>query len=151
MAKIIKTKKIESFSRLVLVLIVILNAIVPTVALAKPNLEENISEHLTTTRSLPIQFPVYYEPQPLSSKIIQTDQEDEEPLVPKKDTVEFTISTEKAKVEGDRTVTIHVFIRNHSKNTIENLSYYDTLDSNYLYQQSSDSLVTFNTLTQTVN
>src|SRR5690606_10507810 len=77
--------------------------------------------------------------------------EDEEPLVPKKDTVEFTISTEKAKVEGDRTVTIHVFIRNHSKNTIENLSYYDTLDSNYLYQQSSDSLVTFNTLTQTVN
>ena len=118
MTKKPKARRLEALLRLMLGLIIILNAMVPTVALAKPNLENSLPDRLTTPRRLPVQYPVYYEPQPLPSRVAQTEMEDQEPLVPKKDNIEFTISTEKAKVEGNRTITINVFIRNHSKSTI---------------------------------
>jgi RHS repeat-associated protein len=147
--------KMEKLARITLTVIVLFNVAVPTAALALPTkVEEPVVQEVVEekTNSLPVQSPVYYQPPTNlpSPTQFQSDPDEEKPRTPEKDPIEFSISTEKGEVEGDRTVTINVLIRNNSEDEASGLTYYDKLEKGLTFDGSPDKPVNYNIITGTV-
>lgn len=144
----------ETISRVILTVIVLFNAAVPTVALALPSKSDETAALETTadSNSLPVQSPVYYEPSPAlpNPTRFSEDADEEKPATPEKDPIEFSISTDKGKVGSSRTVTINVVVRNNSEIEATNLTYYDKLEKGLEYGSSTDKSVRYNFLNSTV-
>jgi hypothetical protein len=147
--------KIEKLARIILTVIVLFNVAVPTAALAQPSkaeepvVQETVEER---TNSLPVQSPVYYQPPanlPAPTQF-QSDPDEEKSKTPEKDPIEFSISTEKGKVENNRTITVNVLIRNNSESEASSLTYYDKLEKGLEYGSSTDKSVGYNFITGTV-
>lgn len=138
--------------RVALIITVMVNALIPTVALAKPEITAPNILETPAERTLPDQPPSFYEP------IVDTDSalhpssftDTPEPKNPLRDPIEFHITTSKEKIGDDRTITIRVDIRNNSGDEISNIRYYDTLNGEVKYISSADSSVRFNPTTGVV-
>jgi RHS repeat-associated protein len=145
----------ETFARLLLTIIVLLNAVIPTTAFAMPPNSEHPSAQQVaeTNNSLPSGEPVYYHPSvSIPNPTRFTPQADEaSPSAPEKDPVEFSISTSKGEVDSSRTVTINVLIRNHSGATLDNFAYHDKLEDGLGFDASTDELVEYKVSTDTIS
>ncbi len=140
--------KAEIFVRLILAVVVLLNVLIPTVALALPSdTEETVAlQTEKVSNPLPVSEAVYYQPSDLlpSPNRFSPDADEQEPEKPGKDLVEFNISANKGEIESSRTVTINVVIRNNSEVPISNLNYYDKLEKGLEFGSSNDKAVKYN-------
>ncbi|MBI5953670.1 MAG: hypothetical protein HY865_18605 [Chloroflexi bacterium] len=141
--------KAELFVRVILTIIVLFNAIIPIPAMAKPfaSVETLTSQPEGESTPLPDAEPVYYQPSvPIPNPSRFSPQADEKkPETPEKDAVEFSISTSKGEVGGNRSIVVNVAIRNNSETQIDNLAYYDKLEAGLGFDSSSDKRVVYKT------
>jgi RHS repeat-associated protein len=144
----------EVFARVLLTVIVLLNAVIPTVALAKPPVADVPASADATTESWVTTEPaaVIYEPTTAISNPsrFSADEDEEKPRTPEKDPIEFSIATDSGEVKNNRTVTVNVAIRNNSDAVITDLTYYDALEKGLEYGSSSDKTVKHSILNGTV-
>jgi hypothetical protein len=147
--------KTEVFIRVILTIVVLFNAIIPTTAFAMPPNPVNASmpQANDVHDSLPISVEPAYDqlnvPVPNPERF-SPQADEQKPVTPAKDPVEFSISTSKGMVDGNRIVTIDVSIRNNSEVSVDNLTYYDKLEKGLEFGSSADKLVRYGTSTGTV-
>jgi YD repeat-containing protein len=153
MSSRIQTRK-EFTLRVLMIFIVLFNAVIPTAALAMPPVsnELNPSQAKQKVNSLPAQTPVYYSPDGFlqSPSQISPEPDKGKPRTPKKDSIEFNIFAENGNILNNRTITIDVVINNHAETEIKNIVYYDKLERGLEYDSSTDKLVKYSFINDTV-
>ncbi|MCE9646910.1 MAG: DUF11 domain-containing protein [Chloroflexi bacterium] len=144
----------ETFARVLLTFIVLMNAVVPTTALAMPpgSNEPAAQQAEAAGNSLPAMEPVHYQPSmSISNPTRFSAQADEpKPVTPGKDPVEFSISTSKGEVDNSRTITINIWVRNSSESELTNLTYNDKLEKGLEFGSSPNKQVKYNFITGAV-
>ncbi|MFN8414081.1 MAG: LamG-like jellyroll fold domain-containing protein, partial [Anaerolineales bacterium] len=148
--------KTEFVARILLTIMVLLNAAVPVTALAKPadiTSDLTSSELNTPLTELPKQQSIQYQPNqtlPVPNRF-SPNPDEPQPVTPEKDPIEFSISAAHGEISTNRTVTVKVSVRNNSLETINNLTYYDKLETGLDFGTSPDPSVNYNFLTGTVS
>jgi hypothetical protein len=138
--------------RTTLTAVVLANALMPTVALAKPEIREAETVEAPATKDLSDQPSEIYQP-PLNTESpinASSDADDPEPKRPSKDPVEFHVSTSREKTGDNRTITVNVVVRNRSGDGILAIGYYDKLNDGVEYGSSADPDVKYDSATGTI-
>ncbi|CAG1009368.1 Protein RhsD [Anaerolineales bacterium] len=152
MAHTVKSK-VEFFVRVVVAIIILLNAMIPIPVIAMPFSPSDFpTPQAEKNPASPDSKPVYYQPAtPLPSPgRFSAEANKPQPATPEKDPVEFSISTSKGEVESNRDIVINVVIRNNSKSQINNIVYYDALENGLGFGSSSDKQVKYNSKNSTI-
>ncbi|HNM37681.1 MAG TPA: hypothetical protein PKI33_11495, partial [Anaerolineales bacterium] len=148
------TYRKEVVTRIILITMVLVNAVVPTVARANSasEVENNGSAKLIPPSSVPpVQPKIYYEPEETTLSNLQfSSDETEDTNIPQKDIVEFSIFASQGELSANGLITINVRLRNNGDTTVKDLSYFDKLKDIGSFQSSTDKHIEFNTITNTV-
>ncbi|MFT3893673.1 MAG: DNRLRE domain-containing protein [Anaerolineales bacterium] len=139
-----KISKVEYSIRILLIAIILFNALVPTVALAK-SVDDPVSKAVAEiSPSLPQQKPLFYDAPQLSYPDQTSPDPDEPPSpIPAKDPVEFSLVADPAIVPISGLITFTVTISNNSEQLLSALQFTDPLESGLEYAPDSSSPVTY--------
>ncbi|MEW6028110.1 MAG: DNRLRE domain-containing protein [Chloroflexota bacterium] len=134
--------RIEIAVRVFLIAMVLFNALVPTAAEAQPTRGGDEKADIVTQsaeRTLPETTHPIYQPSTATAPPAQTDTDPEpegEPPTPPKDPVEFMITAAPGRVSPKGEIHFKVLIRNHTEDSISNLTFYDPLENGLDYSDN---------------
>lgn len=147
--------RIESSIRMVLILGILFNAIIPAAASAATPTNSNQKTEVGSPPSQPQynQQPVYFSPTFTPPQQDTSPQPDTPPSpVPPKASVEFTAIADPAVVPADGRVTITVTIGNHSGQRLTGLAFSDRLETGMEFDNSTaPSSILYDAASRTIN